>query len=54
MGAAPAWCANAGETSLSQSDFGKALRDRGFHEGRTKRERYWEGIALKEDEEGDR
>jgi putative DNA primase/helicase len=49
-----AWCANAGETLLSQSDFGKALRDRGFHDGRTNQERYWEAIALKEDEEGDR
>ncbi len=41
------WCEEAGEQPLSKSQFGVRLTEKGFKRKRSKRERYYLGIALR-------
>ncbi|MEX2670903.1 MAG: phage/plasmid primase, P4 family [Phycisphaeraceae bacterium] len=40
------WCRESGEYALSKKKLGQQLIERGFKEGRNKRERYWIGLGL--------
>jgi putative DNA primase/helicase len=45
-----AWCTEMGETAMTQKALAGTLKERGCTSGRTKAERFWSGIALREDE----
>jgi putative DNA primase/helicase len=44
-----AWCDLADESPISQRALATALKDRGFKPGRNNRERFWEGLGLREE-----
>jgi putative DNA primase/helicase len=41
------WCAQSGEKPMSKVELGKALKERGFTDGRSGEERFWRGILLR-------
>lgn len=43
------WCALTDESPINQRAFTAALKERGFRQGRNKRERFWEGLSLQGD-----
>jgi putative DNA primase/helicase len=42
------WCMQMGEQAVTQKTLSSALRERGFTPGRTKNERFWRGLALRD------
>jgi putative DNA primase/helicase len=46
------WCDLADESPVSQRALAIALKERGFTPGRNNRERFWEGLGLREDAYG--
>jgi len=40
------WCSDSGERAMSKKKLGQQLIERGFGEGRDKRERHWIGLGL--------
>jgi putative DNA primase/helicase len=46
------WCTQMGEQPVNPRAFALALQEQGFTPGRTNAERFWQGIALREDEQG--
>jgi putative DNA primase/helicase len=43
------WCALADEAPVQKRAFAAALRERGFQPGRSRQERFWQGLALREE-----
>jgi len=43
------WCALADEAPVQKRAFAAALKERGFQPGRSKQERFWQGLALREE-----
>ena len=43
------WCALVDEAPVQKRAFAVALKERGFQPGRSKQERFWQGLALREE-----
>jgi putative DNA primase/helicase len=43
------WCSLADEAPVQKRAFATALKERGFQPGRSKQERFWQGLALREE-----
>lgn len=41
------WSEKSGERQISKKAFGMRLEERGFHKGKTSRERFWCGLRLR-------